>query len=130
MAKHIGGADPLPSLYSATLNLNSDGTPTANSPVLYGGVNLTSLCTGLLKPLCSDLNGDPRPATGNWDAGAFQAVSTDTTPPTVPAGLTATDHIRHPDQSLLERIYGHCQRDWILYLQERHAGRDQYNNNL
>ena len=34
------------------------------------GLNLTSLCTGDLTPLCSDINGTPRPTTGPWTAGA------------------------------------------------------------
>jgi hypothetical protein len=35
------------------------------------GSNLTSLCTGDLTPLCSDINGTARPSTGAWNAGAF-----------------------------------------------------------
>ncbi|MCZ2111087.1 MAG: Ig-like domain repeat protein, partial [Dehalococcoidia bacterium] len=35
------------------------------------GANLTSLCTGDLVPLCSDINGNPRPSSGPWKAGAF-----------------------------------------------------------
>ena len=34
------------------------------------GSNLTSLCTGDLTPLCSDINGNPRPTSGPWNAGA------------------------------------------------------------
>jgi hypothetical protein len=39
------------------------------------GKNLTSLCTGYLVPLCEDINGKPRPATGPWDAGAVQSTT-------------------------------------------------------
>ena len=35
------------------------------------GTNLTSLCVGDLIALCSDINGNPRPTTGAWDAGAL-----------------------------------------------------------
>jgi hypothetical protein len=57
----------------STADLNSDGSLQANSPAIGAGVNLTPLCTGYLVPLCSDINGNPRPASGAWDAGAFQA---------------------------------------------------------
>jgi hypothetical protein len=36
------------------------------------GTNLTSLCAGDLAPLCKDINGVSRPATGAWDAGATE----------------------------------------------------------
>jgi hypothetical protein len=53
------------------------------------GTNLTSLCTGGLAPLCSDIGGNPRPASGAWSAGAgtLSGGTTDSTPPTV--SLTA-----------------------------------------
>jgi hypothetical protein len=35
------------------------------------GTNLTSLCTGGLVPLCSDINGNPRSTSGSWGAGAY-----------------------------------------------------------
>jgi len=49
------------------------------------GTNLTSLCSGYLAPLCQDINGNPRPSSGAWQAGAYVG-------PTAPAptGLTAT----------------------------------------
>lgn len=59
------GANP------GSLSLNSDGSPQGGSPVLAAGVNLTSLCTGLVVPLCSDINGAARPTSGAWDVGAF-----------------------------------------------------------
>lgn len=55
---------------TADAKLNSDGTPQAGSPVLGAGTNLTSLCTGLLTPLCSTITGVARPPTGAWGAGA------------------------------------------------------------
>jgi hypothetical protein len=52
--------------------LNGDGSPQAGSPALGAGTNLTSLCTGDLVALCSDIDGRPRPKTGPWDIGAYQ----------------------------------------------------------
>ncbi len=51
--------------------LNSNGSPQAGSPAIGAGANLTSLCTGLLAPLCSNIDGVPRPPAGPWNAGAF-----------------------------------------------------------
>jgi hypothetical protein len=51
--------------------LNADGSPQATSPAIGAGTNLTSLCTGLVTPLCSNILGVPRPAAGPWNAGAF-----------------------------------------------------------
>lgn len=59
--------------------------------------NLTGLCSGNLAALCSDISGNARPTTGGWQAGAYQSgasgtppVSQGPTPPTPPAGLSAT----------------------------------------
>jgi hypothetical protein len=58
--------------------------------------NLTSLCSGNLAALCSDINGNARPTTGGWPAGAYQSSAsgtppgTSSTPPVPPAGLSAT----------------------------------------
>lgn len=54
-----------------SVNLNTDGSPQAGSPVLGAGTNLTSLCTGDLTPLCTEINGTARPSSGAWDAGAY-----------------------------------------------------------
>jgi hypothetical protein len=51
--------------------------------------NLTSLCSGNLVPLCTDVNGNPRPSTGGWQAGAYQ-FSAGGSVPGAPTGLTAT----------------------------------------
>jgi len=59
------------SAVESSLDLNSDGSPQTNSPTNGAGTNLTSLCTGNLTPLCTEINGTPRPATGPWDAGAY-----------------------------------------------------------
>lgn len=51
--------------------------------------NLTNLCSGNLTALCSDINGNPRPATGGWQAGAYVLGASQVlvAPPT---GLTIT----------------------------------------
>ncbi len=61
--------------------------PQFGSPLIQAGANLSSLCTGNLAPLCSDRAGNPRPATGAWDIGAYQAASSDG--PLPPTSLTA-----------------------------------------
>jgi hypothetical protein len=66
-------------------------TASSNNTVSFaaGGAsaNLTSLCSGNLSALCSDINGNPRPTTGGWQSGAYAMMST--TPPAPPTGLTA-----------------------------------------
>ena len=52
----------------------STGVPNVGSGLLGVGVNLTSLCTGNLVPLCSDLNGNARPSGGAWTVGALNAA--------------------------------------------------------
>jgi hypothetical protein len=73
-------------------NLFAPGSPsgaTLTFATMPNSANLTSLCSGNLAPLCSDINGAPRPASGGWQAGAYD-------PPTgsaqvaAPSGLTAT----------------------------------------
>ena len=54
-----------------SLALNADGSPQRGSPLIGAGANLTRLCTGNLTPLCTEINGSARPATGAWDAGAY-----------------------------------------------------------
>jgi hypothetical protein len=72
---------------SANPNLDlSTWVPNSGSPVIGLGTNLYSICAGQPKPgigaLCFDKNGAARPATGNWDAGAYQYGSVVTIPPT------------------------------------------------
>jgi hypothetical protein len=52
--------------------LAADGSPTKRSPARGVGANLSSLCTGGLRPLCSDIRGHSRPDSGAWTAGAYQ----------------------------------------------------------
>ena len=67
-----GGSSALThSSAASNLDLNSDGSPQTGSPALGAGANLTSLCTGHLTALCTEINGTPRPTTGAWDAGAY-----------------------------------------------------------
>jgi len=47
-----------------------NGSMTTGSNASGVGANLTSLCVGDLVPLCSDINGNARPTSGAWTAGA------------------------------------------------------------
>jgi hypothetical protein len=47
--------------------------------------NLTSLCSGYLIALCSDISGNPRPTSGGWQSGAYSFGA----PPLPPTALTA-----------------------------------------
>jgi hypothetical protein len=59
-----------------SLGVNSStGVPNAGSGLIGVGVNLTSLCSGNLIPLCSDINGNGRPPSGAWTVGAINAPS-------------------------------------------------------
>jgi hypothetical protein len=60
------------SVYTTNMKLAANGVPQTGSPALSAGTNLTSLCAGALVPLCSDFNGNPRPTSGPWTAGAYQ----------------------------------------------------------
>ena len=62
----------------AVINVDSGGHPQPGSPAIGAGANLTSLATGALAPLAFDKNGVPRPSSGNWDIGAFQASGSKT----------------------------------------------------
>jgi hypothetical protein len=64
----------------------SSGTVTFASNA--NAANLTSLCSGYLVPLCSDINGNPRPSTAPWSAGAFVYTGK----PSAPLQLTTTIH--------------------------------------
>lgn len=60
------------SSYQGSAMISSTGQPLSGSPLLGAGTNLTSLCSGALTPLCSDINGVARPAVGAWTVGAYQ----------------------------------------------------------
>ncbi len=72
---------------SSSLGINTTtGLPTStSSPLVQAGINLTSLCSGNLAPLCYDKLGNPRPKQGNWDIGAYQYYYV-----AAPSGLTGT----------------------------------------
>lgn len=55
-----------------------------------GTANLSSLCTGLLEPLCQDVYGNPRPTSGGWQAGAFSLNIGKSALVAPPSGLTVT----------------------------------------
>lgn len=78
----------------------ASGNDTVNFASSSNSANLTSLCTGNLATLCSDINGNPRPSSGGWQAGAYNLGSSSSSstessqngslaPPT---GLTAVVH--------------------------------------
>jgi hypothetical protein len=76
---------------SGGLNLTATGVPNAGSPVIKAGTNLTSLCSGNLVPLCSDITGAARPSSGPWDIGAYtSAASVSSNSPAPPTDLAAT----------------------------------------
>lgn len=72
--------------------LNASYVPQAGSSVIGKATNLTSTCSGQPVPglgsLCFDAAGRTRPATGNWDTGAFNFVTTSA--PSAPTSLTAS----------------------------------------
>ena len=63
----------------ADAKLDTAGKPTATSPAIGAGANLTSLCTGNLVVLCSDSSAGntrtpvARSTTSPWDIGAYQS---------------------------------------------------------
>jgi hypothetical protein len=85
------GSGETNAVYAATSTVNLPaGTLRAGSPAIGAGANLASMCSGQHIPglgaLCSDANGNKRPTSGAWDAGAF---SFNTVPaPQPPTGLT------------------------------------------
>src|SRR5262249_33694153 len=80
--------------YVANAGLNSNQTLAAGSPAISAGTNLTSICSGQPVPglgaLCSDKTGVARPASGSWDAGAYQSKEPSGTPPVITSAGTAS----------------------------------------
>jgi hypothetical protein len=72
-----------PNVSTGNPNLNSSYVPQPPSSAIAYGPNLTSLGVTLLD---TDMAGNLRPPTGNWDDGAFMYISGAPAPPT---GLTA-----------------------------------------
>lgn len=71
---------------TANPNLTASFTLGSGSPAKSAGQNLTSMS---IIPLDSDLAGTPRPASGNWDIGAYSVASVGGGQPTAPTGMTA-----------------------------------------
>jgi hypothetical protein len=76
----------------AAYKLNSDGSLQSGSPAIGAGNNLFGTCNGQPNPglgaLCSDKVGNPRPTSGAWDAGAYNAGG-QSGQPNPPTGLSA-----------------------------------------
>lgn len=91
------GSGETKAVYAAnsTVNLPA-GTLQAGSPAIGAGANLYTTCNGQPNPglgaLCRDANGNARPATGAWDAGAFSYNTATTTSVAAPTGLVAVVH--------------------------------------
>jgi hypothetical protein len=88
--------DASPSAYVASADLNSAGVPQSGSPVIGVGANLTSLTlgsllNGILGTLDTDINGNPRPATGAWTVGAYSTSGTGPQPPTALTGTAVVN---------------------------------------
>jgi hypothetical protein len=73
---------------ASKINAGTSGQLLTGSVGIAAGSNLTSVSTGALTPLASDILGAARPAGGSWDAGAYQNGAVAAKPP-APAGLTA-----------------------------------------
>lgn len=73
---------------AASAGLSTTGVPLSGSITIGKAVNLSGSCRGELSALCKDKNGYPRPASGTWDAGAYQHGTI--VQPAAPTGLTAT----------------------------------------
>lgn len=93
---------------TASVNLNpSTYIPGAGSTAIGAATNLTSLCS-TIAALCFDKAGNPRPASGPWDAGAFNGAGSPPTPTlsftiqpqTTPSGSTmATFQVTDSDNT-------------------------------
>jgi len=73
---------------AAKINASSLGQLLSGSTGISAAANLTNITSGGLALLSKDIVGAVRPASGNWDAGAYKFGSTAL--PSAPAGVTAT----------------------------------------
>jgi hypothetical protein len=87
--RSASGQDAAPSAYVSNANLSATGVPQSGSSVTGAGANLTSICTGQLAALCSDIDGNARPASGAWTVGAYSSSGISGTGPQPPTSLTA-----------------------------------------
>ena len=72
-------------VYAPTLSSNNTVTFASGGTT----ANLTNLCVGYLVSLCSDINGNSRPSSGGWQAGAYQFGGSSSAAPAAPRGLAA-----------------------------------------
>jgi hypothetical protein len=81
------------SFYNSNLALSGTYAPVSGSPLIGTGNNICAqnptFCTNY-PAIKNDLAGIARPASGNWDIGAYQYSGN--TPPLAPTGLTAVVH--------------------------------------
>ena len=75
-------------VHMSQINVNSLGQLLSGSVAIGAASNLIAITSGNLAPLSKDKVGAIRPASGNWDAGAYKFGSTAL--PSSPTGLTAT----------------------------------------
>jgi hypothetical protein len=82
------GGDANAKATTSSLNLGSTFTPSSGSPAIGAGANLSSL--GVVT-LDTDIAGNARPSSGNWDAGVYQTGATSSAQrPLPPTGLVVT----------------------------------------
>ena len=75
---HGYGPQSNPLFKNTTIGSSFDlGLSSTSSPAYHTGQDLTSLCSNAnLANLCYDKDGNPRPASGNWDIGAYEFTGT------------------------------------------------------
>ncbi len=96
---YLGAPNELHSTVVTNALLNSNGLPLTNSPAIGFGTNLSTSFT-------TDYLGKARPASGPWDAGAYQyGTSTPVTLPTV-SGITQSGSDVNPTQPGLQVFAG------------------------
>jgi hypothetical protein len=81
------GGDSNAKTMSSALSLSATFAPSAGSPAIGAGANLSSLGVGALD---TDIAGNVRPSSGTWDAGVYQTGSTSVQRPLPPTALVAT----------------------------------------
>lgn len=89
-AQSVGGTAP------GLLNMAANGQPLAGSVTINAGANLTALAVGVLAPLSSDTSAggsripQPRPGSGPWTIGAYNAGGSVIVKPNPPTNVVAT----------------------------------------
>lgn len=93
---------------ASSLSLDANFHPSAGSPLIGAGVDLTSSCSGNLTALCSDLAGVARPNGSAWDVGAYQfAAATQASPSTCSptSGNVASTTCTNPNAGTTVQCY-------------------------